>query len=379
MKVMIVVTHLLGTGHLARALTLARAWQAAGDRVTLVSGGMPAPVLRHDDIKLVQLPPVRSDGADFSVLLDDDGQAVTDTLMAARKKLLLVTLAACRPDLLITELFPFGRRILKREFSALLEAATEREDKPLICASIRDILAPPSKPSKVAWADAMIARYYDAVLVHADPDVMPLYQSWPVSEALGTRLFYTGFVTQPAAGPHPQHSGLNEVLVSAGGGAVGHALFAAAIGAARLMPEVRWRLLVPGTDAAAEVATLAAMAPRNVAVETARPDFRQMLHHASVSVSLCGYNTALDVLQAGCPAVFVPYDAGNEVEQGIRARALSGRPGIAQLPSADLTADRLRDEVRRLREGPAPNPLTRGIDGAHRSVAITRELLGSGR
>ena len=36
MKVMIAVTHLLGTGHLARALVLARAFMASGHATTLV-------------------------------------------------------------------------------------------------------------------------------------------------------------------------------------------------------------------------------------------------------------------------------------------------------------------------------------------------------
>ena len=43
MRVMIVVTHLLGTGHLARALTLGRAFAHSGHRVTVVSGGLPVP------------------------------------------------------------------------------------------------------------------------------------------------------------------------------------------------------------------------------------------------------------------------------------------------------------------------------------------------
>ena len=62
MKVMIVVTHLLGTGHLSRALTLARAFQAAGDEVLIASGGFAAPQLNTDGVELVQLPPLRADG-----------------------------------------------------------------------------------------------------------------------------------------------------------------------------------------------------------------------------------------------------------------------------------------------------------------------------
>ena len=45
MKVMIVVTHLLGTGHLSRALTLGRAFVQDGHDTFVISGGMPAPQL----------------------------------------------------------------------------------------------------------------------------------------------------------------------------------------------------------------------------------------------------------------------------------------------------------------------------------------------
>ena len=69
MKVLIVTTHLLGTGHLARAATLARAFQSEGHAVRLVSGGFPAPHLDLSGLDVVQLPPLRSDGTDFARLL----------------------------------------------------------------------------------------------------------------------------------------------------------------------------------------------------------------------------------------------------------------------------------------------------------------------
>ena len=49
-RVMIVVTHLLGIGHLNRALTLARAFRGKGASVRLVSGGMPVAHLGFDDL-----------------------------------------------------------------------------------------------------------------------------------------------------------------------------------------------------------------------------------------------------------------------------------------------------------------------------------------
>ena len=78
MKVMIVVTHLLGTGHLARALTLARAYQKANHSVTVASGGMPAPQLDRGDVPILQLPPLRSDGVNFTQLLNKAGEPVSN-------------------------------------------------------------------------------------------------------------------------------------------------------------------------------------------------------------------------------------------------------------------------------------------------------------
>ena len=117
------------------------------------------------------------------VLLDAEGGAVEVGYLATRQEVLLTHLRSFAPDVLITELFPFGRRILRDEFTALLEAAHKLPRPPLICASIRDILAPPSKPKKAAYADEIIDRFYDAVLVHSDPDLTPLELSWPVSDS----------------------------------------------------------------------------------------------------------------------------------------------------------------------------------------------------
>ena len=136
MKVSIVVTHLLGTGHLARALTLGRAYGAAGHDVQVVSGGMPAPQLNSDGVDVVQLPPLRSDGVDFARLLDEHGTLASEALKAARREMLIAHIQTRTPDLLITELFPFGRRTLKAEFLALLDAADALPTRPLICASV---------------------------------------------------------------------------------------------------------------------------------------------------------------------------------------------------------------------------------------------------
>ena len=72
-RVAILVTHLLGTGHLSRSLILARALRDAGLAPLLISGGMPTAHLDMSGVDFVQLPPVRSDGTSFTRLLDSAG------------------------------------------------------------------------------------------------------------------------------------------------------------------------------------------------------------------------------------------------------------------------------------------------------------------
>lgn len=377
MNVMIVVTHLLGTGHLSRALTLGRAFAEDGSDVMIVTGGMPAPQLNSDGITLFGLPPLRSDGTDFTRLLTEIGEVADPAYLSARSAALVQAGQSFQPDVLITELFPFGRRSLAAEFEAGLEAANALPKRPLVLASIRDILAPPSKPTKATHADEIIGRFYDGVLVHSDESIIPLSVSWPISEKLAQRLHYTGFVAPAAARPHPEALGTDEILVSAGGGSVGQPIFHAAIEAARKMPNRRWRLLVGGRDAQeriAELSQLVGEAP--VSLEPVRPDFRQMLPHAAASVSMCGYNTALDILQSGTPAVFIPFDDGKEVEQGLRGQSLSELPAIEVLRSQALTGDSLAERVEQVILEGRRAPKQDGLDGAQRSVEITKHLLG---
>lgn len=375
MRVLIAVTHLLGAGHLSRALTLARSFDAAGHSVTVVSGGMPVAQFDSTGIDLWQLPALRSDGVNFTRLLTVDGTVADADFLAKRAQEMQRAVTQTRPDIVITELFPFGRRVLCDEFMELLTAARALTLRPVILASIRDILAPPSKPQKAQVSGQIVDDFYDAVLVHSDPASTPLDQSWPVTEALSAKLRYTGYVAPAPAKPHPKSAGLGEVLVSAGGGAVGQNLFQVAVAAAGLPNGLKWRILVGGPDPAAQISQLRTQAgAADVVIEAARPDFRQMLYHAAASVSMCGYNTALDLMQAGTKSLLIPFDEGGEVEQTLRAQSLSHLQGMRMCAAADLTPERLLREVTDLVNTPQKAPTKIHFDGAAEAVRIATQL-----
>lgn len=341
-RVTILVTHLLGTGHLSRSLVLARALADAGLTPQLISGGMPTGHLDLTGIDFVQLPPVRSDGASFTRLLDSAGDPVTPQTMQDRIRMIETTLRTSPPEVLITELFPFGRRVLRGEFLAALAVVEAMERPPLVLSSIRDILAPPSTAKKAEQTEAWLEAHYDGVLVHSDAHVLPLEASWPVTPATAKLLHYTGFIAPPAPATNPvARDGAGEIIVTAGGGPVGRKLFETSIEAARISGQ-RWRLLVGGSDAASFCARLNEIANgAPVLAEPLRADYRTMLTRCAAAVGQCGYNTAIDWLQAGVPGVFVPFAEAGEVEQTLRASSLHQRYGFGQISEDELTAENL--------------------------------------
>jgi predicted glycosyltransferase len=65
-------------------------------------------------------------------------------------------------------------------------------------------------------------------------------------------------------------------------------------------------------------------------------------------VSQCGYNTALDLMQARIPALVVPFAENGEDEQTKRARLLEGFNAVRVLDPARLNAEGLAVEIRSL-------------------------------
>jgi peptidoglycan/xylan/chitin deacetylase (PgdA/CDA1 family) len=112
-----------------------------------------------------------------------------------------------------------------------------------------------------------------------------------------------------------------------------------------------------------------------VLVERARADFRALLSRAELSVSQAGYNTAVDLLRTGIRSVLVPFEAGHETEQRLRAERLKALGLAAIVPEADLSGEHLAAAIaRELAKPPSLLPSV-SLDGARQSVAIAEDLM----
>lgn len=339
-RVFFYVQHLLGIGHLRRAATITRAMAARGLDVTVASGGGEIPGVDFADARFVQLPATRAADLYFKKLLDDQGAPIDEAWKARRREALLAAYRDSDPHVVLIELFPFGRRQMRFELLPLLDEAYARERRPVIASSVRDILVAQRKPERNEEMLERVDRYFDHVLVHGDPNFIPFDRTFPHARKIAGKIHYTGYVVDRTGRSRGDAAaGRGEVIVSAGGGAVGPALLRDAIEARPLTSaaERTWRVLVGATVPESEYGEVAALAGDGVVVERARADFTTLLTNCDLSISQGGYNTLMEVLEAGARAVIVPYAGGIETEQTLRAREMAKLGAFQVVNEEDLS------------------------------------------
>lgn len=378
-RVMFYVQHLLGVGHLKRASLLAAAMVEAGLDVAVVLGGRDVAGIDFAGCARIQLPAVRAADESFKILIDDNGQPVDDAWREARTARLLTEFASLRPDVLILELFPFGRLQFRFELLPLLEAARVAEPRPWIVSSVRDALVAKTDPARNERSVRLARQWFDHVLVHGDPQLYPLTATFPEAAGIADKLLYTGYVAEAVNGAVPTSEAASvteagDVVVSVGGGVVGEPLLRSAIAARPLTQAAKrvWRVITGPNLSNAVYDDLAWNAPSGVIVERWRDDLPQLLRQARLSISQGGYNTMMDILNARVGAVIVPFAAPGETEQTFRAQALAERGVITLLEADQLTSRALAAAVDKALVQ-APATLAVDMDGA----AATAKLVSA--
>lgn len=384
-RVLFYAQHLLGIGHLKRASLVARAMVDAGLDVCVVLGGRDVAGIDFSGCALVFLPSARVAGADFAEILDEDGAPVDDAWRDKRVARLLHEFSAFAPDVVLVEQFPFGRRAFRFELMPLLEAARTATPRVRTVASVRDVLVRKDRPQRNREMVAVAGEWFDRVLVHGNRRLIPLEATLPEAADIADRLVYTGYVAEPAAFglAARRQAGRGEVVVSAGGGAVGEPLFRAALAARPLtrLREAPWRLVTGPNLPDAAYDALSWDAPAGVLVERARFDLPAVLANCVLSISQAGYNTVMDLLQARIRSVVVPFAEGEENEQLFRARALAERGLLRVVDPARLSPEILAQAVDEAMESPPigeSDAAFEDIDfsGAEASARVVAALCG---
>jgi predicted glycosyltransferase len=384
MKVLFYCQYVLGMGHLFRSLSLLRAFN--NHAVTLVAGGQPVDVIIPDHIGLKRLPALIMDEKFTRLIATEPGGDVS-ALRYRRKQQLFEWVDELRPDLFITELYPFGRRLFGFELDPILGAIREgRFGACKAVCSLRDVLV--EKRDPLAFEDRVLDKLnnlYDLLLIHSDPAMQSLEETFGRTEAIEIPIHYTGFVTPPArpeAGPRLRTElgiSANQKLVvaSAGGGRTGYPLLKSVIRAVaeRTNDEAIVLHVFSGPFMDADAYTdLHADLPPGVHVRRFTRRFADYLAAADLSISMAGYNTCMNLLVNPLPALLYPYS--RQQEQPIRAHKLQSILPLRVLTDADLDPRRLQHHIIQMLTTPPPRqPLQLNLDGAHNSVRMLEKWL----
>ncbi len=381
-RVLFYAQHLLGVGHIKRASIIARAMVAQGLDVWVVLGGAPVSGISFEGCARVPMPPIRAADATFSTLVDQDGAPIDDALREARVTRLLSELAVVEPDVLLVEQFPFGRRAFRFELMPLLAAARSRRQPPRIVSSVRDVLVHKANPERRREMVAIARTWFDRILVHADAKLIPLQASLPEAEKLSPLIRYTGFVSDrtDARADAGRQAGRGEVIVSAGGGAVGEPLLRAALAAKPLtrLDGHPWRVICGPNMPRTVFADLAWHASAGVIVERWRPDLPTLLRNCVLSISQAGYNTVMDVIQARARAVVVPFAENNQTEQEFRARVFAIHGLLTMVDPAAVTPEAIARAVDAALDA-EPSKMAIAMAGAETTAREVAALCGSRR
>ena len=375
--ILVYVQHLLGIGHLHRTALITRALAQAGFDVTVVSGGMAEPSVDFGQINFVQLEPIKTD-PEFNALYDKSGNVINERFKQLRTSALLEVADQVRPDLVLIETYPFGRRQMRFELLPLLAYLKyELEDSPLIASSIRDVIQPKSNPKRVDEVIAIVEEYFDFIFVHGDDAFIDFEQSFPNAIKFKEKLVYTGYVVKSVEGESTFKREKNKVLVSAGGGAVGEQIYATVIQASKHPrgKQYFWHMLVGGNFSDDEFNKLLEMQHDKLKIERNRSDFLQLLSQCHMSFSQAGYNTMMDLLVTATASLVVPFEGVAEREQFIRAIKFEQLGMTKVIREKDLDSVKLLDAMAQV-SNRSETHLKINLNGAeHMAEILLRKIL----
>lgn len=352
-----------GLGHVRRNSLIAAAILARDPHaeIALVTGLAVRPAwLAAGRLQVVHVPPM---------LKDHDGayrhEALPfDAAIALRSEIFRTTVETFRPDVVVVDRHPFG---IAGELRPGLAAA--RRAGAAVVVGLRDVLDEPNRVREEMAGDGWrgVTELVDEILVYGDAAVCDHVREYRLPIAPR----YCGWVVERPA-PAPRDPDL--LVVTAGGGGDGEAVFRLGLDLARMDPRRR-TTVVAGPYAARWTDDGDDLGGRLTVLQDV-PGCVDLFARACAVVQMAGYNSTVESLAAGLRPVLVPRRSPRR-EQAIRASRLAAL-GLADVVDERAPADEVEwlvDRDRLLAPGQV-EAVGLHLDGADRAAATLAALIG---
>jgi predicted glycosyltransferase len=305
--------------------------------------------------------------------------------MQERKRLLIEAVDRIRPDAVLIEHFPFSKLHLRAEIVPLINRVREVNNQARIISSLRDIsprTANEPDPDQYRLDVLhLLSRYFDGILVHADPGFVRLEEGIPWVRDIAVPIEYTGYVSEKPSAAVGHTDGASDpvtdaagLVIASAGGSGSHGLLTHYINAwqqANRQGALANYKLVIFTPLFMPQSTLHFLGELATACGTEiRPytaNFVDWMYSADLTINEAGYNTCTNILETQTPAILIPNSRMSD--QSLRARRFAASGLATVIKSAEVNPDRLGRAIIETLAGPAPS---HGIDldGAQKTVEL---------
>jgi predicted glycosyltransferase len=196
----------------------------------------------------------------------------------------------------------------------------------------------------------LLNNYFDTVLVHSDPSLVKIEETFLHMDEIEVPIVYTGFIAPKPESPYRttmrRQLGIATddklVIASAGSGSVGRPLLESAITAfsqLNIEHSSQMRVYTGPFMGKSDVDHLKCLAVPEIEIEAFTSDFLSYLSAADLSISMAGYNTSMNILAAKVPALVWPFSENQE--QRLRAERLAGLGALRVLDDEDILPERM--------------------------------------
>jgi predicted glycosyltransferase len=267
-----------------------------------------------------------------------------------RSRLIEETATTFQPDVFLVDHVPSG---IWDELVPALKSLRANPNGPRMILGLRDILGAPADIRERWGADGiydLIDEHYDSILIYGSPDIFPASELYGLRQRFADRITYCGYIhfgdkqqSKDDARTAIGASGLPMVVMTAGGGHDAYPMMRFVLDAlAQSRAPSHFELVVvtgPLMPIAerADIESRCTQAGAQFLVSTQR--LATYLAAADALVTMGGYNTVMESIAAGVPAVVVPR-IGPSAEQRMRAKLFAD---LGLLQYVDMEHDTPRD------------------------------------
>lgn len=347
-----------GLGHIRRCLAIARSLRKSPGNVLILTGSLLAGRFKSPSrIDFVRIPGMIKVTNEQYLPLSMKLEATE--VLEIRKKIILATTQAFRPDFIIVDKAPLG---LKREVVETLHWLRSDFPSCKCILGLRDIMDS-SRSTIEDWSgkgiyDAM-EHLYDEIWVYGCREFYDVITEYDIPVQVASKVHFTGYIPRKVPNAEDIQSarrglGIGDreklILVTTGGGGDGYPVvnaFLKAFERARGRHPSNVRVAIV-TGPFISRRDYQDVVKRSKALGFATLKFHRFMEAligaAQVVVSMGGYNTLCEIASQRKAFLIVPRTEPRE-EQLIRAQVLCGRGFCDYLHPAEMTPERLLDRV----------------------------------